>query len=76
MPSPSSPVSPPPWPRRPGAAQAAAPAATPLQKVSAAVEPSIVYMETTFEAAVKDPKWGFIGGEKNFSVTYTCSGSS
>ena len=58
----------------PVAAQAAAPAATPLQKVSAAVEPSIVYMETTFEAAVKDPKWGFIGGEKNFSVTYTCSG--
>ncbi len=58
----------------PVAAQAAAPAATPLQKVSAAVEPSIVYMETTFEAAVKDPKWGFIGGEKNFSVTYSCSG--
>ena len=59
------------------AASAAAPKATPLEKVSSLVQPGIVYAQSTFSAVVRDPSIkDWIGNRtiKTFSVTYNCSG--
>jgi hypothetical protein len=55
-------------------AQAAKPATTPLERVSALVQPSIVYLETTFTARVYDNfNHGFVR-DAAFEVGYRCSG--
>jgi serine protease Do len=56
-------------------ALAAAPRATPLEKVSSLVQPGIVYTETKWSGRVYDPEYGWVGGvESVFSSTSSCSG--
>ena len=67
-----------------GAAQAAAPASTPLERVRALVQPSIVYLEITWQASVYDasPPAGVIPEDlaredrdpKVFELTSQCTG--
>ena len=55
-------------------ASAAAPPATPLQKVSSEVQPGVVYLQSTYEAVVRDPAMKDLVGDRTFSVSYSCSG--
>src|SRR5437899_1575860 len=55
------------------------PAVTPLEKVSALVQPSIVYIETTwmsrvFDTSPSQPQYAGFLRNKPFSSTFRCSG--
>lgn len=53
---------------------AAAPRATPLERVSSLVQPGIVHLETKWRGRVYDPGWGWLRGGSVFESTATCSG--